>query len=144
MPDWLTKEQRSRNMAAIRSQGTKPEARLGLALRSAFPRRKIVERPLLPGRPDFYMPGLRLAVFADGCFWHGCPKHGRTPGDNAEYWEPKLARNIARAREVRRQLKLSRISSVRLWEHDLEPNTINRAIRRVISAARKTAAVHKV
>ena len=60
MPDWLTKEQRSRNMAAIRSQGTKPEARLGLALRSAFPRRKIVERPLLPGRPDFYMPGLRL------------------------------------------------------------------------------------
>ena len=68
-------------MAAIRSAGTSPERRLRAALRTMFPRRRIVERPDdLPGRPDFYLPGLKLAIFADGCFWHRCPTHGRVPG----------------------------------------------------------------
>ncbi len=101
MPDWLTAEQRSRNMAAIRPSGTSPEARLSAALKLTFSRRKIVERALeLPGKPDFYFPGFRLAIFADGCFWHGCPEHGRMPDDNRSYWEPKLARNQARDREA--------------------------------------------
>ena len=43
----------------------------------------------LPGRPEFIVPAWRLAVFADGCFWHACPQHGRTPDDNAAYWSPE-------------------------------------------------------
>lgn len=136
MPDWLTPEQRSRNMAAIRSSGTSPEDRLLAALRVAFPRRKVVEGPReVPGRPDFYLPGLRLAIFADGCFWHGCPEHGRTPDDNRSYWEPKLARNRARDLEVDRALRQAGIRPVRLWEHELKKNTIDAGIRRVVRAA---------
>ncbi|MGH7776288.1 MAG: very short patch repair endonuclease [Candidatus Dormibacterales bacterium] len=101
VPGWLTAEQRSWNMAAIRSSGTSPEARLLAAVKLAVPRRKIGERlPELPGKPDFYLAGLRPAIFADGCFWHGCPDHGRTPDDNRSYWEPKLARNRVRDREA--------------------------------------------
>jgi DNA mismatch endonuclease (patch repair protein) len=140
MTDWLTKEQRSRNMSAIRSQGTAPEERLKHALRLRFPRRRIMQRPAsLPGRPDFYLPGLRLAIFADGCFWHGCPQHGRTPGDNVGYWAPKLARNVARAREVSRLLRAAGITPIRVWEHELKPKTIHVTMRRLTRAASKSA-----
>ena len=138
MPDWLTAEQRSRNMAAIRSSGTSPEARLLAALKVTFPRRKIIERPReLPGKPDFYLPGFRLAIFADGCFWHGCPVHGRTPDDNQSYWVPKLARNKARDREAGRALRLLGIRPVRLWEHELAKAAIDGAVRKVVRASLK-------
>lgn len=138
MADWLTPEQRSRNMAAIRSSGTSPEERLGASLRLRFPRRKIIERPRdLPGKPDFYVPGLRLAIFADGCFWHGCPVHGRMPEDNRDYWEPKLARNKARDREAVRALRRSGIRPVRLWEHELRKSTIETAVRKVVRVTLK-------
>lgn len=121
MPDWLTPEQRSRNMAAIRSTGTKPEARLGALLRTMFPRRKIVQHPDgFEGKPDYYIPSLKLVVFADGCFWHGCPRHGRVPGDNNDYWAAKLARNRARDRTVSRSLRKKRYVVVRVWEHELK------------------------
>jgi len=138
MADWLTREQRARNMAAIRSSGTTPERRLGVALKTLFPRRRIVERsPKLPGRPDFYLPGLKLAIFADGCFWHSCPEHGRVPGDNRDYWEPKLARNAARDREAGRALRRLGIRPVRLWGHELRVKTISAGIRRVSRAAQR-------
>jgi DNA mismatch endonuclease (patch repair protein) len=122
-------------MAAIRSSGTTPERILFQVLRTVFPRRKIVERPAeLPGKPDYYLPGLRLAVFADGCFWHGCPKHGRTPGDNADYWEPKLARNKARDRRAVRQLRNENVTAIRIWEHDLK-GPLEKVERRLIRAA---------
>jgi DNA mismatch endonuclease (patch repair protein) len=120
MADWLSKEQRTRNMSAIRSSGTATERRLGELLREVFPRRKLVDYPDLPGRPDFYLPGLRLVVFADGCFWHGCRQHGRVPEDNREYWEAKLARNRRRDRAVARQLKGEGFRVVRVWHHELK------------------------
>lgn len=134
MADWLTSEQRSRNMSAIRSSGTEPERRLLSAIHEAFPRRKIVERPNLPGKPDYFLPGLKLAVFADGCFWHGCPKHGRYPGDNADYWRPKLARNAARDRRVTRELRRRGIIVVRVWEHDLKREVPRRVTSRLMRA----------
>jgi len=138
MTDWLTREQRARNMAAIRSAGTSPERRLAIALKSLFPRRRIIERPRdLPGRPDFYLPGMKLAIFADGCFWHCCPEHGRVPGDNRAYWEPKLARNVARDREAVLALRRLGIRPVRLWEHDLRIKSMKAGIRRVSRAAQR-------
>lgn len=124
-------------MSAIRSGGTRPERVLGDLLRQTFPRRKIVERPAhLPGKPDYYLPGLRLAIFADGCFWHGCPKHGRTPGDNAAYWGPKLERNRKRDREATRSLRELGICSVRIWEHDLKGQALaaERKLRRRVGS----------
>ena len=120
MADWLTREQRSFNMASIRSQGTKPEERLGTLLREMFPRHKLVAQPSeLLGKPDYLLPGLRLVLFADGCFWHSCPRHGRNPEDNSDYWGPKLQRNKARDRRVARELRTSGYVVVRVWDHEL-------------------------
>lgn len=138
MADWLTREQRSRNMSAIRSKGTKPEERLGLLLAEMFPRRKIVPHPDgLEGKPDFLVPSLKLVAFADGCYWHGCPKHGRIPEDNRDYWGPKLQRNRARDRRVARTLRSRGLTVVRVWDHELKPSPApaRAKIRRALRAA---------
>ena len=56
-------------------------------------------------RPDFVFPRLKLAVFVDGCFWHGCPKHATQPRNNAAFWRKKLAANRVRERKVNRTLR---------------------------------------
>lgn len=123
MADWLTPEQRRRNMSAIRSSGTRAESQLKAALREAFPARRIVRTPKgLPGKPDFILPALRLVVFADGCFWHGCPSHGRQPEDNQNYWTEKLRRNRRRDRSISGRLRAEAYCVVRVWEHDLRKN----------------------
>lgn len=139
MADWLSPEQRSRNMSAIRSSGTKPEVALGRAIREAFPRRRIVRAAALKGRPDYYLPGLRLAVFADGCFWHGCRVHGRNPSDNATYWSPKICGNRRRDRLTSAALRASGVTVIRVWEHDLGRDT-NAVIVRLRRAAARAAA----
>jgi DNA mismatch endonuclease, patch repair protein len=121
-------------MSAIRSSGTRPEKVLKEQLRGVFgPRRRVIERPPLPGTPDYYFPGLRLAVFADGCFWHSCPAHGHVPEDNSDYWEPKLAGNVARDKAAMMALRRSGIRVVRIWEHDLRraPSRVRRRLMRV-------------
>ena len=63
-------------MSRIRSRGTAPEKRLGELLRAMFLDEHLTEQPAdLPGKPDWYLPGLKAAFFADGCFFHKCPKH---------------------------------------------------------------------
>lgn len=60
----------------------------------------------------------RVAVFVDGCFWHGCPAHGRTPNVNQWYWSPKLKRNIERDRDTDRRLTEAGWAVFRVWEHE--------------------------
>ena len=62
-------------------------------------------------------PRLRVAVFVDGCFWHGCPDHGHVPRANTAYWAPKLARNVARDRSVDQWLAEAGWEIIRVWEH---------------------------
>jgi DNA mismatch endonuclease (patch repair protein) len=77
----------------------------------------------LYGRPDFVFPAARLAVFVDGCFWHGCPKHYTQPANNRVFWQRKLEANRARDRQVNRELKRLGWRVLRIWEHDLrQPN----------------------
>ncbi|MFZ0827957.1 MAG: very short patch repair endonuclease [Verrucomicrobiia bacterium] len=71
------------------------------------------------GKPDFVFRQARLAVFVDGCFWHGCPKHCKTPAGNRAFWKKKLAANKARDRRVNRVLHKDGWRVVRIWEHDL-------------------------
>ena len=145
MTDWLTAAQRSRNMSAIRSKGTKPEEQLGILLQEMFPRRRIVRYPEGIGRPDYSVPSLRLMVFADGCYWHGCPKHGRIPEDNRDYWGPKLERNKRRDRQVTRALKKEGWTVVRVWDHDLkgEMNSAAGKIKRGLTWAGKRTSVRQ-
>lgn len=122
MSDVFSPEKRSEIMSRIRSSGMKPERKLGQLLRELLPPdEEIIERPAhLPGCPDFFIPRLRLAVFADGCFFHGCPKHCRMPASNREYWEHKIQRNVERDQRVRRDLHLLGIYVCRVWEHELK------------------------
>lgn len=129
MADWLTREQRSRNMASIRSKGNQTtEQRFARLLRAA----QITgwrRHQRLPGRPDFSFRGQRLAVFIDGCFWHGCPRCYRLPDDNRPYWRQKLSSNQRRDRRNVRELRAKGWKVVRIWEHLLKsPQGQSRAL----------------
>ncbi len=71
-------------------------------------------------RPDFVFSKRRLALFVDGCFWHGCPQHGTQPKGNAAFWRRKFAANIARDRRVNRALRAAFWRVLRIWEHELQ------------------------
>lgn len=105
-----------------RRTGTKPETllrsalhRRGLRFRKDFPIRVGPGRPI---RPDIVFTRVRVAVFVDGCFWHGCPDHQHMPRSNPEYWVPKLRRNVERDREVDEALTSAGWSVIRAWEHE--------------------------
>ena len=108
-------------MARIRSSGTTPEERLYQAVRTVLGYRWRIDRNVkaMPGCPDVVIPSLRLVIFADGCFFHGCPKHYRAPLSNTEYWTPKIAGNIARDTVQLATLEADGWSVWRLWEHEL-------------------------
>jgi DNA mismatch endonuclease (patch repair protein) len=71
-------------------------------------------------RPDFVFPKLRLALFVDGCFWHGCPQHGTKPRGNAAFWRKKFAANRDRDLRVTRTLRRHGWRVLRIWEHELK------------------------
>jgi DNA mismatch endonuclease (patch repair protein) len=106
-------------MASVKSSGNKStEAVLATMLRKEHLSGWRRNYPLV-GKPDFVFPVLRLAIFVDGCFWHGCPKHCRMPAANRKYWEQKINRNVKRGREVCKLLRSNGWRVIRFWEHDL-------------------------
>ena len=122
MADVLTKKKRSEVMAKIRGRGNKTtEAVLAklLRLHKLTGWRRHVG---LPGKPDFTFHQRRLAVFVDGCFWHGCAKHCRMPSSNKSYWRPKIARNKTRDQLVTATLRKRGWRVLRIWQHDLSAN----------------------
>ncbi len=72
------------------------------------------------GRPDFIFRAQMLAVFVDGCFWHGCPRCYQPPASNRKFWSAKYKRNKARDRLVARALRQNGWRVVRIWEHELQ------------------------
>ena len=85
----------------------------------------------LSGKPDFAFPQSKVAVFVDGCFWHGCPKHATKPRNNAAFWRRKLVANQARDRRVTRTLRRGGWRVLRIWEHELARKNEARLLRRV-------------
>ncbi len=137
MADIFSKRKRSQVMAAIRSKGNKDtELKLVSILRSHGIKGWRRHRPL-PGNPDFIFPKQRLAVFVDGCFWHGCRWHCRMPKSRSNYWKPKIARNKKRDREVTRQLRRCGWEVLRVWEHALKRPSKMLGRLKVILASRK-------
>jgi DNA mismatch endonuclease (patch repair protein) len=120
MADNLTPSQRSYSMSRIRSRGnSSTELRLIGLMRGAGIkgwRRK----SKLCGHPDFVFPRYHIAVFVDGCYWHGCRKCALGAKTNTEYWMPKIAGNMKRDRANTRKLKEDGWRVVRIWEHDLK------------------------
>jgi DNA mismatch endonuclease, patch repair protein len=119
MADVFSKSKRSELMSRIRSHGNKDTE---VALAKLFRRNKITgwrRNQKIFGKPDFIFRQMRLALFVDGCFWHGCPKHGTKPKGNAAFWRRKFSRNIARDRLVTRTLRATGWRVLRIWEHEL-------------------------
>lgn len=124
--DRLQPEERSYLMSKVRSANTRPELLLRHALwtrggRYLTPngyKRRYKEH--LTGRPDIIFPGARLAVFVDGCFWHGCPlKCKGEPATNQDFWQRKIEANKKRDEEVNRQLEELGWEVRRYWEHQV-------------------------
>lgn len=116
MADVFSKAKRSEVMSRIRGSGNKATE---LLLAELFRRNHLTGwRRNLPlfGKPDFVFPKLKLAVFVDGCFWHGCPKHATKPKTNRAFWQRKLARNKQRDKQVSRGLREQGWKVVRIWE----------------------------
>jgi DNA mismatch endonuclease (patch repair protein) len=128
--------QRSRIMSSIRGKSNKSTEGI---LRMALVRAGMKGWQLhanLPGRPDFYFPSSRTAIFVDGCFWHGCARCGHVPKTNRPFWAAKIARNRQRDRRNRRILVHEQISVLRFWEHDLR-QSLARCVRIVQSHVEK-------
>lgn len=104
-------------MSRIRGKNTKPEILMKEILTSS--KIKFEFQPKMTGNPDFLIPGYKIVVFIDGCFWHGCPKHFKVPKTNSKFWSIKIGRNKARRVLVNRQLRKAGYVIIRIWEHEL-------------------------
>ncbi|MGV9878299.1 very short patch repair endonuclease [Streptomyces sp. NPDC003006] len=117
---WASSAARRRNMQAIRSRDTKPERLIRSLLHAQGLRYRVAAKPL-PGlrrTADIVFRPAKLAVFIDGCYWHGCPEHYVSPKTNAGYWSDKVARNMARDRDTDVQLRAAGWTVLRFWEHE--------------------------
>lgn len=125
-----TNELARRAMRGNRRTDTKPEIALrralharGLRFRKDF---RIATEEGASARADIVFPRRRVAIFVDGCFWHGCPDHCRVPTNNREYWAAKIARNRLRDQSVSAMLERAGWHVLRIWEHELSSAAIKR------------------
>lgn len=134
MTDVFSKAKRSEIMSRIRGRGNE---RTEMAFVRVLRRNHIKgwrrNRPIF-GKPDFVFPKNRVAVFVDGCFWHGCPRHATSPQNNREFWVRKIRRNVARDRLVTRTLRSQGWRVLRIWQHDLKRPHEKGCVRRIAMA----------
>jgi DNA mismatch endonuclease, patch repair protein len=113
-------------MQAVRQTGTLHELQIRKALFAAGYRYRVnFQRE--GTRIDIAFIGPKVAVFCDGCFWHGCYEHGTRARHNAEYWNSKITENIRRDRRLRARLRRAGWRVVRIWEHE----SVIRATKRI-------------
>ncbi len=126
-------------MRANRRRDTGPERALRSALHMAGLRFR-VDLPVRPSghrviRPDVVFPRRRVAIYVDGCFWHGCPIHGTQPRTNAGYWRAKIVENQERDRRITAALEADGWTVIRFWEHE-DPAEIAARVVATLNAAR--------
>ncbi|BAU83526.1 DNA mismatch endonuclease vsr [Streptomyces laurentii] len=135
---WASSAARRRNMQAIRSRDTKPERLLRQLLHAQGLRYRVAAKPLpdLRRTADIVFRPAKVAVFIDGCYWHGCPEHYVAPKTNQGYWSGKVAGNIARDRDTDRRLADAGWTVLRFWEHE-PPEDCASTVLRVVLDRRK-------
>jgi DNA mismatch endonuclease (patch repair protein) len=141
MADNLSPEDRRRTMQAVKSKATRIERKLWSMLAGMRVRGWRKNAADLPGAPDVAFDELRLALFVDGCFWHGCPVCKRPlPATRRDYWQGKIERNIERARRYNQQLQQMGWRVARFWEHELlrDPRAVRRRLRTILRTRRRT------
>ena len=143
MADWLSRKQRSYNMASIRSKGNSTTERAFVRLLREAGISGWRRHVTLPGKPDFAFRSRKIAVFIDGCFWHGCPRCYRLPDDNRPYWKTKLIVNQRRDKRASRLLRAKGWRVLRIWEHSLvSKNSRSRVLAKVRKAFERGVRAH--
>lgn len=127
-------------MRAVRGKNTLLELSFRQALWRAGARGWRLHSKHVPGTPDLVFSRLKIAVFVDSCFWHGCPEHLRMPKSNRYYWEAKIGRNKERDDVVTAGLQETGWVVLRYWEHELR-ESMAAAVRRTIKVV--TARRHR-
>lgn len=117
---WASSVAIRRTMQGCKSRDTKPELLLRSAVHSLGMRYRVAVRPMKEIRrsADLVFPREQLAVFLDGCFWHGCPDHFVAPRSNVAYWDQKISGNQVRDRETDALLLGAGWRVLRFWEHE--------------------------
>lgn len=126
-------------MSRQATRDTNPEARVRRRLHADGLRYRVHVRPLpqLRRTADIVFTRRRVAVFVDGCFWHGCPVHATKPKRNAEWWAAKLEANVKRDAETDRLLEGAGWVVVRVWEHE-DPDVAASRVRSVVTTRTTT------
>ena len=133
MADNVSRQRRREIMQAVRSQNTSLErmVRRELWRRGIRFRTNVKD---LPGKPDIAIKKLKVVIFIDSCFWHGCPEHGRIPKSNITFWSTKIAHNMERDRQITDEYKAQGWQVIRVWEHDVVKHfseTIEKLIQKI-------------
>jgi len=134
---WASSESTRKSMLANKRRDTSTELAIRRQLHARGLRYRVDFAPV-PGlrrRADIVFTRARIAIFVDGCFWHGCPMHATAPKTNARYWGPKLAENIARDRDTDRRFVDAGWQVLRFWEHEAPAEVASRIEFTVKSAS---------
>jgi len=139
---WASSAATRKAMQANRSRDTRPELAVRSAVHARGLRYRVAVRPIRGVRrsADLVFTRARVAVFIDGCFWHGCPEHFRLPATNPDYWGPKIRANTARDAETDALLALEGWTVLRIWEHTLAVEAATRiegAVRERLAGLRR-------
>lgn len=129
--DTVTPDKRSWIMGRVKSKGTESTELKIVKILKERGLKGWRRNAVLPGKPDFVYPKLRIAIFVDGCFWHGCKKHCRLPSSNREYWIAKIAKNKARDKKISKELKLLGWVVIRIWEHEIGTSQMIRKLSKI-------------
>lgn len=133
--DTFSKTERSRIMASVKSRKNKSTELRFISIlkdngitgwRRNYP---------MTGNPDFVFSRLKIAVFIDGCFWHGCHSHCRMPSSNVKYWNNKIEKNKIRDKQITKALKMKSWKIIRIWEHEIKTGKLNQKLKRIKEAA---------
>jgi DNA mismatch endonuclease (patch repair protein) len=134
---WASSVGTRKSMQGNKSRDTKPELAVRRAVHALGLRYRVAARPLAGVRrtADMVFAGPRVAVFVDGCFWHGCPEHHTVARRNGEYWAEKVRRNAERDAETDGLLRAAGWLPMRFWEHE-DPAAVAGRIAETVRARR--------
>jgi len=133
MADNLSREKRSKVMASIRGKNTRPEVTIRKILWKKGMRYRLHNKSVF-GTPDISLKKRKIAIFVDGCFWHGCNRCYKEPKTNVEFWRNKIIQNKKRRIKVRRHLKKEGWRILEFWEHEInsDPVLVSKKIKLVL------------
>jgi DNA mismatch endonuclease (patch repair protein) len=134
---WASSPEARARMQSNKGRDTKPELALRSAVHALGLRYRVDARPLkqLRRRADLVFPRAKVAVFLDGCFWHGCPVHHTVAAANASFWAEKVSTNRTRDSDTDARLAEAGWVSVRVWEHE-DPVAAAERVRAVVQERR--------